>query len=106
MLRVLARSDDTKWFLLGVGPFQSGTVKNEVQTGASNPTALARSMPSRPSTYVADRPKPFVPPPGSPPTPTDGPSVYPASTYPNIYRQCCATTTPQCQGRLLDEAGG
>lgn len=84
--QALARSDDTKWFLLGVGPFQSGTVKNEVQTGASNPTALARSMPSRPSTYVAGRPEPFVPPPGSPPTPTDGPSVYPASTYPNIYR--------------------
>lgn len=84
--QALARSDDTKWFLLGVGPFQSGTVKNEVQSGASNPTALARSMPSRPSTYVAGRPEPFVPPPGSPPTPTDGPSVYPASTYPNIYR--------------------
>ena len=29
----LARSDDTKWFLLGIGPFQSGTVKSEVQTG-------------------------------------------------------------------------
>ena len=83
--QALARSDDTKWFLLGVGPFQSGTVKTEVQTGAANPTALARAMPNRPTTYVASRPEPFVPPPDSPPTPT-GPSVYPASTYPNIYR--------------------
>ena len=84
--QALARSDDTKWFLLGLGPFQSGTVREEVQTGATNPTAVTRSMPSRPSTYVASRPEPFVPPPGLPSAPTDGMSVYPASTHPNIYR--------------------
>ena len=40
----LARSDDSKWFLLGVGPFQSGTVREEVYvaTGGIDEMPLLR----------------------------------------------------------------
>ena len=43
--QALARSDDTKWFVMGLGPFQSGTVKTEVQSSTASPTALARTIP-------------------------------------------------------------
>ncbi len=86
----LARSDDTKWFLLGIGPFQSGTVKTEVQSASANPTAIARSMPSQPSTYIASGAEPSGPPQTLPAAATNGPSAYPASypasAYSDVYR--------------------
>jgi hypothetical protein len=84
--QALARSDDTKWFLLGVGPFQSGTVRNEVETGAANPIAIARSMPSQPPAYIARGAEPFGPPHALPPTPATEPYVHPASGYSDVYR--------------------
>jgi hypothetical protein len=89
--QALARSDDTKWFLVGLGPFQSGTVKTEVQSSAASPTALARAIPNQASTYVANRQESFGPPPavlppaGPPSTGPAQPAVYPAM-YPNNYR--------------------
>lgn len=84
--QALARSDDTKWFLLGVGPFQSGTVRNEVEAGANNPVALARSLPSQPSTYIASGFQAFGPPQALPPISATEPTVYPASAYSDTYR--------------------
>ena len=85
--QALARSDDTKWFVVGLGPFQSGTVKNEVQSSTASPTALARAIPRYPSTYVASRPEMLSPPPGVPDSPMApaGAPVYPAG-YPNMVR--------------------
>ena len=74
--QALARSDDTKWFLLGVGPFQSGSVKAEVQSSSASPTALARSIPPQPSTYVASRPESFAPPASAPGQPLMYPAAY------------------------------
>jgi len=84
--QALARSDDTKWFLLGIGPFQSGTVQSEVQSASANPTALARSVPVQQSTYIASGAQSPAPPQGLPPAVPNGPSVYPASAYSDVYR--------------------
>jgi hypothetical protein len=85
--QALARSDDTKWFVMGLGPFQSGTVKTEVQSSAASPTALARAIPRYPSTYVANRPDALSPPLGVPESPMSpaGSPIYPAA-YPTTYR--------------------
>lgn len=85
--QALARSDDTKWFVMGLGPFQSGTVKTEVQSSSASTTALARTIPNQPSTYVASRLESFAPPTGVPASPMapDGSPAYPAS-YPSTYR--------------------
>ncbi len=84
--QALAKSDDTKWFLMGVGPFQSGTVNEEVRSASANPAALARSMPNQPSTYVATHADTPEAPPGHMMDAAGGSPVYPASAYPNMYR--------------------
>ncbi len=91
----LARSDDTKWFLLGIGPFQSGTVKSEVESASVNPTAIARSMPVQQSTYLANDNASLHPaqPLHSPQpmhtmqtTPMNESPIYPASAHSGLYR--------------------
>lgn len=57
----LARSDDTKWFLLGVGPFQSGTVMAEVENSTASPSALARALPAPAAPSIAARTDAQVP---------------------------------------------
>ena len=87
--QALARSDDTKWFVMGLGPFQSGTVKSEVQSSTASPAALARAIPNYPANYVASRPESLSPPPSVPDSPMvpSGSPVYPAAyPYPNTYR--------------------
>ena len=56
----LARSDDTKWYLLGVGPFQQGSVKTEVEQRTAEPFAMARYTPhsQRPAFVVSQPPSP------------------------------------------------
>ncbi|GIW95210.1 MAG: hypothetical protein KatS3mg110_3251 [Pirellulaceae bacterium] len=47
----IARSDDNNWFVLGMGPFQSGSVREEMQQAAIEnvlPLELARIIPFRP----------------------------------------------------------
>ncbi len=55
----LARSDDTNWFLLGIGPFQNGTVREEVSLATNaEPTTYDRvSFRSQP---VADERGPVM----------------------------------------------
>ena len=38
----LARADDSRWSLLGIGPFQSGTVRNEVLSNTGDVDVTAR----------------------------------------------------------------
>ena len=40
--RALARADDSRWSVLGVGPFQSGTVRDEVNTATADTDLTAR----------------------------------------------------------------
>ncbi len=56
----LARSDDTKWFMFGLGPFQSGSIKSEIDQSNRNPTAVARAMPHGSQILVADRAAPLA----------------------------------------------
>jgi hypothetical protein len=47
----IARSDDNNWFVLGMGPFQRGSVREEMQQAAIEnvlPLELARIIPFRP----------------------------------------------------------
>lgn len=37
----LSRSEDNNWYVLGVGPYQSGNVRNEVQTATTGNAAVA-----------------------------------------------------------------
>lgn len=46
--QALARSDDNKWFILGIGPFQDGTVRNEVNYGTESSVATTRGQQTRP----------------------------------------------------------
>ncbi|MCA9075201.1 MAG: hypothetical protein KDA93_09215 [Planctomycetaceae bacterium] len=36
----LSKSNDNNWFVVGVGPFQEGTVKNEVKSSTTGPAAF------------------------------------------------------------------
>lgn len=38
----LARADDTRWSVLGIGPFEEGSVRSEVRRGSTPPTAFER----------------------------------------------------------------
>ena len=40
----LARSDDSNWSVMGVGPFQSGSIRNEVDRSTSGTNAAARGQ--------------------------------------------------------------
>jgi len=80
--RVLARSDDTNWFILGLGPLNTGSVREEVAgilnkgpeekrlallEPASGPTRLA-SRPDRPQPGRASPPPGRTPPEDLPPS--------------------------------------
>jgi hypothetical protein len=57
--RVLARADDTNWFILGLGPLNTGSVREEVAQGLSQgPTAerLALLESGAGPTVLASRP--------------------------------------------------
>lgn len=41
----MARSDDSNWYLLGVGPYQNGSVREEVSNGLSTPPATYQPLP-------------------------------------------------------------
>ncbi len=46
--QTLAQSDDSNWFLLGMGPVQSGTVREEVERSTTGSSAYVRSpLPTR-----------------------------------------------------------
>lgn len=79
--RVLARSDDTNWYILGLGPLNAGSVRDEVASILSKgpeEERLALLEPASAPTRLASRPdRPPIggtsPLPGS--TPPDGPSA-------------------------------
>lgn len=39
----LSQSDDNNWFVMGIGPFQEGTIKSEVKSSTTGPAALRRN---------------------------------------------------------------
>ena len=43
--QAVARSDDTKWYVLGIGPFGRGSVKSEISQRTAEPFALTRFAP-------------------------------------------------------------
>ena len=46
--RQLARGDDSRWSVLGIGPFQSGSVRNEMSAGINaDPLRLASGEPTK-----------------------------------------------------------
>ncbi len=55
----LAKSDDTNLSVFGVGPFQSGTIRNEVNRSTSGPAAF--SQPALPVQVAFRTPPPSVP---------------------------------------------
>jgi hypothetical protein len=55
--QALARSDDSNWFMFGVGPFQNGSVRTEVSEGTAQSHALARHVPHQPPELISYRPE-------------------------------------------------
>jgi hypothetical protein len=41
----MARSDDSNWYVLGVGPYQNGTVREEISDGLNTPPAVYQPLP-------------------------------------------------------------
>ncbi|MCA9069553.1 MAG: hypothetical protein KDA84_11550 [Planctomycetaceae bacterium] len=41
----MAQSDDSNWYMLGIGPYQNGTVREEVSNGLKTPPATYRPLP-------------------------------------------------------------
>jgi hypothetical protein len=91
--QALARSDDNSWYLLGVGPFQDGSVRTEVTQGTRSNFALSRrSAPTDSPVYLGSGRRPdsaSVAPPNQPqqpmqPTPPMplGPGGLPAGIAP------------------------
>ena len=75
--QALARSDDTKWYLLGFGPFQEGSVKHEVSQGAAQPYAMARFTPrTQQPAFLASQPN------AEDESVPAGPAAQPAGYYP------------------------
>jgi hypothetical protein len=70
----LAQSDDSNWYVVGLGPWQTGTVRNEVERGTKGGAAIVRDRlpptvalaPPRqqnaPGVEYAAEPPPAVPP--------------------------------------------
>lgn len=40
----LARSDDNNWYVAGVGPYRSGSLKSDLKRGTSGPAAMTRQQ--------------------------------------------------------------
>ena len=51
----LAKSDDSNWFVAGVGPFQNGTVRTELKRGTSGNAGIVRNR--LPSTVAFQAPQ-------------------------------------------------
>ncbi len=42
----MARSDDSKWYVMGIGPFENGTIRSEIDDAAQRPAGMRqREMP-------------------------------------------------------------
>lgn len=57
----LSQSDDNNWFVMGVGPFQDGTVKSEVKSSTTGPAALRRNSLPRQIAFESPTASPLTP---------------------------------------------
>lgn len=79
----LARADDSKWFLLGIGPFQDGSVRSEIREGTQAAYAVSRyNAPTDAPVYIGSRPDSASAQPQTPPVAMQGgPPMLPSSQY-------------------------
>ncbi|MEZ5941461.1 MAG: DUF6655 family protein [Planctomycetaceae bacterium] len=63
----LAQSDDSNWYVVGIGPYQNGSVRNEIESSTTGfaaqvrnrlPNQVAFDQPGRPAGLVVDPPAP------------------------------------------------
>jgi hypothetical protein len=63
----LNKADDSNWFIVGVGPWQSGSVREEVETRTSGPAAVKKqTLPAAIAVQGVDRGRPIDAPPSQP----------------------------------------
>jgi hypothetical protein len=66
------RADDSNWFVVGVGPWRSGSVKEEVEDRTTGPAAVKKQeLPAAIAFYGANRGQPIDGPPAAPGTEED-----------------------------------
>jgi len=58
----LSKSDDNNWFVVGIGPFQNGSIKNEITTSTTGPAAMRRNSVPRQVAFSAPANEPLFAP--------------------------------------------
>lgn len=89
----LSRSQDNNWYVLGVGPYQSGNVRNEVQTATTGNAALSYTE-VPPTVAFAAPPLRRTPAGPSPVQYAEAPGSGPAPAVPSVDDAAAAVSLP------------